>query len=459
LATQWPIKQSTKKSLQHRINRTFQYEVRMEMDAFKSAIKQAINPLRYDRRMLYGFYREIEMDDEVHTQRRVATVTVRRAPFVVHKGDQLPSDYEASEPNPTNDPLTRLFKTTWFHDLLAVCIETELWGHSLIEFIDQRNEEGEFTAFKVLPRDHVRPEYGDVLLNVSDIEGVPFRDEIGTTFPLVLEMGRADDLGIYKTIAVPALRKRYADTDWSMFSERFGSPFLTIKTNTDRQAELDKKEAMARAFGSNGWAILDEGDEVETIFSNHNGMAHKTFEDRIKSSNEAIAKIINGQTSSSSEKSHVGAAQVHERLLDDFAYDRLCQIQYWINNNLIPMLTTQGYALEGAKFQFLELLPKKPIQPDTPETPANGGRKDGGRKTADGGRKTVSKKALSLNSPERATSLARGNALRMDDVLDDDPMTTGHAPLQSNIQWKFSEYYQPFFHPKDCDCPSCQIGQ
>jgi len=336
------VSDKIKKGLfRYRLTRSYVWKIKAEFKQFRQAYDTAISPIRPDRRALYAFYRETELDDEVTCQTRTAFMTVQRAP------------YEIVVNKKPNEELAELFARPWFFDLIEVAVKTEFWGHSLVEFNPQLNEGGEFQAFWTIPRDQVRPEYGDVLVNQSDAEGEQYRD--AAKFPYLLEMGRPDDLGLYHIITIPALRKRFSDTDWSLFSERFGSPFLTIKTSTRDQKELDAKEEMAANFSSNGYAILDDEDEIGTVIGNFTGTAHYTFRDRMEMADKQIAKIINGQTGTSAEKAFVGSAEVHERILNDYTFSRMYRIQYWINFQLIPFLIRHGYALDGATFEFTEL--------------------------------------------------------------------------------------------------------
>lgn len=370
-----------------RITRNYLWRVKAEVDTFRSALELARNPLRYDRRQLYAVYREVELDDQVIAQGRVACTAVQRAPFDVMLNGK------------PNEKLADIFRRPWFFDLLEVAVKTEFWGHSLIEFSPQMTPEGEFATFEVVPRDFVRPEYGDVLTSISDTNGIPFREG---KFPYLFEIGRCDDLGLYHVVAVPVIRKRYADTDWSLFSERFGSPFLTVKTASRDPKELNAKEEMLANFGSNGYAILDDQDDIVPIVAQSNGQAHFTFRDRMTLANEQISKIMNGQTGTAEEKAHVGSAEVHERILDGFTFARLTWIQFMVNFRLIPFLVSHGYKLDGARFEFIELRKKE--------------KEAGGQEPE--GKPNPQKKSPRMNT--------------------------------------FSLHYDPYFHPAGCDCPNCR---
>lgn len=382
------VPESIKKALfTFRIVRSPLWRIKVEMETYRGALEQARNPIRYDRRALYAIYRDVELDDQVISQRRIACAVVQRSPFEVLKGKK------------SNEELKDLFQKPWMNDLMEVLVTSEFWGPTVVEFSPVMKD-GEFQAFGVIQRDHVRPDYGDIVLQVGASTGIPYRNN--PEFPYILEIGRPDDLGLYHVVAIPYIRKKYADTDWSVFSERFGSPFLTIKTASRDPKELDAKEEMARNFGTNGYAILDDQDEITPIVTNHNGTAHRTFAERLDKADTQIAKVMNGQTGTSEEKAYVGSAEVHERILNDFTFARLIRIQYFINFNLFPFLIGHGYKqLEGVKWEFTELREKQ------------------------------NEKAASTDGPDGQKKKPQLNA--------------SHLSL----------HYNPYYHQEGCNCPGC----
>lgn len=329
-----------KKGLRRKVKRTYKFKVKAEMEQLRKAVLFAENPLRPDRRNLYSIYFDVADDDQVTTQIRVAQSTIGCAPFEVYTKKGKP-----------DETLTELFERTWFKEYLKRSIETEFWGHSLIEFNDKKKDP-EFSNIVLIPREHVRPEYGDVLQQTSDSSGIQFRDN--KEFKNLIEIGTRENLGLFKKIAKPYIRKHYADTDWSIYSEKFGMPTIIARTTSRDKSELDAKENMLANIGANGWAILDDQDEIDFMESN-NQNGYLTFEKRMELADKQIAKIINGQSSTSDEKAYVGSAEVHERILDDFTKDRLQDIQNHIRDFLIPFLIRHDYPLIGAKFEFTEL--------------------------------------------------------------------------------------------------------
>lgn len=334
------IKNPPKGSFRWRIKKHYVYRVELEMKNWRSAVMLAEDPLRPRRESLYALYKSAMEDGELQTQLRTARNTVCMGDFHISKNGK------------EDKALRELFERPWFHDFLEHEVDTELWGHTLIEF-DPIKSGKEFENIALIPRDHVRPEWGEVIIYTSDERGLPYDKP-----PLdrhLLEIGKRDNLGLLKYISKLIIRKEYALTDWSRRNERYGMPTIVIKTATRDVKELDAKEQMAKNMGSNGYIILDDQDEYQLSESNQ-AFAYQTYKDNAKLYDEYIAKIVNGQTGTTNEKAHVGAAEVHERILNDYTLARLRRIQNHLNFRLFPFLIKHGYPLQGAKFQFVDLL-------------------------------------------------------------------------------------------------------
>lgn len=339
--------------LLYKLRRQYKYQVKLGMAEYRKALDAAENPMRPLRLMLYAIYDKVKRDDQVVAQVRTATAAVKNAPFTIEVSK---TENEEIKEN--------VFDKKWFRSFLRIMIETEMWGHSLVEFTWKSKE---ISDCIVIPREHVRPEYGDMVINPTDQQGIPFRPKM---LPNCLEFGQADDLGIYNILCVPVIRKIYSDTDWSVYSEKYGTPLLSIKTQSRQQKEIDEKEEMAANFGANGYVILDDQDEIDIIERKGSGDSYQIFLERINLSDSKISKIINGQTGTSDEKAFVGSAEVHERTLNAFTLSRLTDIQSCINEQLIPYLVKTNLVPDGTKFKFDEL-EKKEIETQTDPTDPN----------------------------------------------------------------------------------------
>lgn len=321
--------------------RTFRIELRMK--SWRDAVMTAEDDLNPRRQLLYLLYHTAMEDAELLEQVRTARFNVQLASFDI---------MQDGEPN---EDLKKLFITPWFHDYLQHAVDSEIYGHSLIEFV-KKDKEGFFDQIYLIPREHVRPEpqFRDVLIEPSDMEGVPF-DE-GPWARQLVEIGTPYDLGLLKSISKLVIKKEYNFLDWGIRNEKYGMPFLVVKTASRDEEELDAKEEMAANFGSNGYAILDDMDEIELKEAVSNtGGGHLTFKDFVETVDGYIARLINGQTGTSDEKAYVGSAEVHERTMNRYTLARMRRIQNHINFQLIPFLVKNGYPLANAEFEFADL--------------------------------------------------------------------------------------------------------
>ena len=345
-----------KRSLPAQLNRRAVLQAKMEVDELRAAIRWAEMPDHSNRAMLYAVYREVQRDDEVFSQLRTARIRLVRAAVEVYRGDVLDED------------LTRELKSAWFGELLELLVDTEMWGHSLVELMPQAD--GRFTV-ELIPREHVQPLYGTISLDGTPFgkTGIGFRQN--PDYPFLLEMGKPDDLGAYVTVALPAIRKRYSDSDWSLFSERFGMPLLSIKTAAQDSDEILKREEFAKNFGGAGYIITDDEDDIQMLSPNMVGTGHYVFRDRIDYADRQIAKLMNGQTGTSDEKAFVGSAEVHERVLDDYGFARLRRASTWCNDVLLPYMALFGLDITDLEIVFPELEQKD--KEDGADTEADGG--------------------------------------------------------------------------------------
>lgn len=341
-----------KRSFRYRINRQWQPRVKLEMKRWRGAVEIAEDPMRPRREELYGLYHSASEDEHYLAQLRTAQKTVLLSDFNLHKNGK-----------PANE-LKELFEKPWFRQFVKIAVDTEFWGHSLIEFSPRRNDQGEFENLVLIPREHVRPESGEVVLNIHDEKGIPFRKP--SISKHLIELGESDDLGLLKIISKVAIKKDYSLNDWDRKNEKYGTPFLVVKTRTTDKKELDERAEMAANFGSNSWGIFDDMDEIELLESKHVANGHLSFLDRAKYADEKISQLVNGQTGTSEQKAYVGSAEVHERILNDYTLERLDKIQSWINFCLVPFLITNGYPqLEGAKFHYTDLLERQQQKEET----------------------------------------------------------------------------------------------
>lgn len=357
-----------KKRVSLNLNKRRQFVAAMKMDELKMAVMIAEDPLRPRREILNEYYRQTLKDGHIIGEYEKAINKVVGSPFAVfHAGTE-----------DIDEVATRLLTKAWFEDYRTYHEEARFHGHSLIQFLDpvpsvSKGVKFEFNEVELIDRDHVRPEDGFIVLDVSHETGIPFRDEKFKKALRLMEFGKRDSLGILQIAATERIWKNYSRSDWSRHSEKFGMPMLAIKAATNDKDEIDKLAQMAEDFGNNLWMILDPEDEVdlkEPTFKD----SYQIYKEKALFCNDEISKAFTWQTGTSDEKAFVGSAEVHERVLDAYTEARKRKQTYNINDQLFPFLIEHGYPLQDREFRYLVMDESDPEQEEA-EDGGNGGNK------------------------------------------------------------------------------------
>lgn len=337
--------------------------VKMEIGNLTKAVENALDPLNSDRTDLLTMYENSWKDSQVIAEREKAESYLITEPFEVQEGETMDKEK------------TKLFERPWFTHFITIAMYTDFWEYTLAEFQEQ-DEKGEFTDVKVFPRKHVRPFEKQIVINPTDREGISYEGQEYDFF--LLPLGDPDSPGKLESITREVIWKTFARSDWSEYNERFGKPLLDFAIDTTNDEEVKEKEDMAANFGANGWIIRDVEEEVN-ITQVASRASAENFKDMANFCDDQIAKLMNGQTGTSDEKSFVGSAEVHERVLDKFTEARLKRVQDIVNYKLLPFLQYHGYPItDQTSFSFPSLKRKAegssntPTQPKKPEGPEEG---------------------------------------------------------------------------------------
>ena len=326
--------------------------VKMEIGNLTKAVENALDPVNSDRTDLLTMYENSWKDSQVIAEREKAESYLITEPFEVLEGETM------------DKKKTKLFERPWFTHFITIAMYTDFWEYTLAEFQEQ-DEKGEFTDVKVFPRKHVRPFERQIVINPTDREGISYEGNEYDFF--LLPLGDPDNPGKLESITREVIWKTVARSDWSEYNERFGKPLLDFAIDTNNEEEVREKTEMAANFGSNGWMVRDIEEEVNIVQIASRASA-ENFKDMALFCDDQIAKLMNGQTGTSDEKSFVGSAEVHERVLDKFTEARLKRVQDIVNYKLLPFLQYHGYPItDKTSFCFSALKRKAEGSSDTPK--------------------------------------------------------------------------------------------
>lgn len=382
--------QKTKKTKRVASNLTLRrkYVATMQQDELKIAVQFAQNPDRPRRDLLYPMYDEVWNNDG-HTigETRKAILKAVGAPFGVF----------AKGSNEVDEEATRLLQRKWFEDYRTYFHEATFWGHSLVQFIEvgPSQEKGikmEFKKVELIPRDHVHPEEGYIVMDISDEVGIPFRDDQWRIPLMLMEMGSPTSLGLLRVATKEFIWKNYSRSDWSKHSEKFGMPIVAIKTDLGNTQEVDKLEKTASNFGEDLYLITDMDDEIQLV-TQQNQNTHTIYKDKAEFCNMEISKAISGATGTSDEKSFVGGAEVHERILNEFVEASKRAETYHNNEELFPFLIEHGYPLQGKEFRYLNYQENDPQGQEAGDKSGKSGKPGKGAGGADPQKKRIASRA------------------------------------------------------------------
>lgn len=339
LSREWMAPVSAPKgSILHTINRRYVYRSELAIDALERAITAALDPNIPDREELYRIYEEVQRKDA-----RYRTVRQTRIENVLKERITL-----VNESGQVNEQAEQLLRQRWFYDFCYYAMDSIFWGHSLIEL--DRVREGNLGGCRLIPRMHVRPEYGDILLELpGNTKVLPYR---GNEARLnLIEIGEADELGLLEIISFYSIHKLLSFSDWSKRSEKYGMPFLIVKTSTMKEAELRAKAQMAANFGANAWAILDDQDQIE-LKESTNQAPHVIYQQMKKECDDDITMIVLGQTMTTEDGSSLSQAEVHERVMNAITLADMRWLEFTLNEKLIPWMERQGLPVGGHRFAY-----------------------------------------------------------------------------------------------------------
>lgn len=310
-----------------------------------NAIKAAENIRNPRRKQYYDICHDIALDGTLSSVMGKRIRAIKTSPF----------EWDGLE----NDNIIQNFKAPWFFDTLGLIAERKFLGTTLIQ---HTIENGLYTAADLIPRQMVRPEYGVITQQIyGDIKnGIYYRER--EYEPYILEVGKPDELGLFKVLAPYVLLKRDNLSFFAIFNEMFGMPFRVYTYDPRNPDSRSQIQSQAASQGAEAYIILPEGSNVDFKEANKAG-ASQTFGDLHKILNDEITISVLGQllTTSTDGKGSYALGNVHKAVEEGINIEDMIETEYIINYQLKPKMISHGYPLEGinGKFKAVERLSKE----------------------------------------------------------------------------------------------------
>jgi phage gp29-like protein len=346
-------KATSKKDLQtilSRLERMSTTRSRQDIKKWLSAVNQAEDLRRPRLQPLFELYRQTDLDEHL------TAITGQRTKAVTG------AQWRISDANgETNADLSKAIQdSTWFGEFLDEAMKALFWGYGMVELKKTALTavspplEGLGEAIEVLPipMPHINPLNRNIVLSQGDEEGIAADD----TEYNIIELGKPYQLGLYMKATPAVIFTRTALAAWADYSEVFGSPMRVGKTDSQNVPYLNSFENFLKNMGSMPFALISKEDDIE--FSNDSRAdAFNVYDKLIDRHEKRLSKLILEQTGTTDEKAFVGGAEVHERVADKIAKHDKRNIAAIINTKLLPLLARMGFPVEGAKFEWIEIIP------------------------------------------------------------------------------------------------------
>lgn len=324
------------------IRKTIDFEqqlqrVRQDATKYNIALQAAESPMFPNRFLLMQTYQQIVLDAQIQSAMLQRKSKVMSKQFIVCGPD-----------GEMDETKTAYFNQKWFYDFQSLALDSIFWGFSCIQFGPIINDK--YTTVELIPRIYVVPEYSLVRNNTATVTDGKHFDEAPYN-NWCIGVGEKKNLGLLMYLAPYVIWKKNAMAAWAEFAEVFGSPIRIGKTDVRDELTRKNMENMMRNMGVASWAVLDLNDNVELMQASRTD-AYQVFDMMVERCNSEISKIILGQTGTTDEKAYSGSANVHEGVAEMIAKQDTLNMQFIIEDQLVPMMIKNGFDLTGCTFKY-----------------------------------------------------------------------------------------------------------
>lgn len=310
---------------------------KIEVQSWRKALQSAENVFQPYRAELYRVYQDLWVDAHFRA------ITQKRIRNVKNKKIVLRSENQEIDPK-----INKLIEKMWFYELIELIMETLFWGHSLIEI---QTKGYEVKSIKLVPRHHVRPEYGIITLqSVYDMTGINFRDAPDANYLIEVDWG----FGLMNIAAANVIYKKYGVIDYANFVEIFGSPIREFRYDNKYPGAKDEADNLAEKQGNSAAVSLPKDSVEFTIHKGADGNSGGLHKDFIEMLKDELTILVLGQTMTTKDGSSRSQGEVHLEEQDEVTQDDMMRVILFLNEMVKPKLVGLGFPIENLTFEFLK---------------------------------------------------------------------------------------------------------
>ncbi|MEY2738672.1 MAG: hypothetical protein RL259_581 [Bacteroidota bacterium] len=303
--------------------------IKESLQDYANAVIDAENPLlpeslKYEA--LLSLYKNIELDEHVSSLIDTVVFELTQTNF-----DILNANKEK------DDDKKALFQRSWFNDFIRYWFISKLYPFGAIQFTGI--SQGSYSGCDLIDINHVRPKAKGVAKYEFD-EDIFIDYSKKPWYDWILPIKSDKHLGLFSVISKLFIMKRDVRQFWAVYNELFTTPYYIVKTDFNNSKHRQNLLDWLGGRKHSGFATVDLNDEIQALTTNGTGyQSYKDFED---SMNKGMSKAIIGQTMTNEDGSSRSQAQVHENTKNAFINAYLTDLEYVINEQVIPRMQAVG---------------------------------------------------------------------------------------------------------------------
>lgn len=311
-----------------------------DIGKWRTAIDRAESVLLPDRKDLQVLFNEIHFDGHIAALVNHLIQYLQGTDWCVKDGDN--EDEVAEE----------TLDKKWFQDFITECIKAKLYGYSLIQFGNIKDNS--FEKIVSIDRKYVIPELHGVkkdLWNTTDL--------IDYTAPnlvnWVMYIGEEGDLGLLNKAAPYWIYKKQALASWAEYQQILGIPPRIGKTDIRDVTRRDNMVSMLRDMGHASYGVFDKDDMFEFVSPSLGSNAESVFDVMIQYLNKELSKLIVGQTMTTEDGSSRSQSETHADMFEMIMQGYKQFVADVVNTQLKPILLYHRiWTNPNLRFEFEE---------------------------------------------------------------------------------------------------------
>ena len=314
---------------------------KQDVRKWRNALQAAESELRPDRVELLRIYQDVVLDGHLSSLMSTIDLRVRASDFNLHNDDGT-----------VNEDETKKIKKRWFKEFVKWAIESQFYGHSLVQFGDIVDDTFVNEQVVLIDREFVVPEKQIVKFQLHIQEtGIPYTEPPFSNW--VIEVGTKRGLGLLNKATPLVLWKKNVFPSWSEYAEIFGMPTRLGKTDINDPVAKKNMDEMLSKMGSAAYGVFDNDDDLQFVETKRTD-AHEIYDKLIERTNSELSKLFLGQTMTSDDGSSLSQSKTHMEILDDYISATKDDVTDVVNDDLLPLMRFHGMIPDGLTFRYDE---------------------------------------------------------------------------------------------------------